>query len=85
MSGRAAKEQPIVDHKRVAKLVTELLEAIGELPQRDRQALRLHYFHDFSLERIADELGTTPAAVSMILHRARKKLSRSPGLKELGQ
>ena len=51
-----------------------LAEALGRLPERDREALILRYVADLSLREIAAITGRTSAAVGMRLTRAKRKL-----------
>ena len=49
-------------------------KALQSLPDRQKMAVVLHYFEDFSLREIADYLDTTPKGVERLLSRARRKL-----------
>lgn len=59
-----------------------LAQALAELPEQQREAVVLRHFHGDSLAEIADELNTTTAAVTGLLHRGIKSLRIA--LKELG-
>lgn len=48
---------------------------LSQLKEEDRRALVLRYALDWPSSRIAEVLGTTPAAVDMRLSRARKRLA----------
>ena len=50
---------PVVD----ADLRLTLLTALGQLPPRWRAAVVLRYVEDYSIESVAELMGTTPAAV----------------------
>lgn len=45
--------------------------SVTRLPWRQQRVLRLKYQEGWSLQEIADELQTTPAAIGSLLHRAR--------------
>ncbi len=51
-------------------------EAVRLLPPGQRDAVLLHYVDDLSCEEIAAALDSTPGAVRVRLHRARKELQR---------
>jgi RNA polymerase sigma-70 factor (ECF subfamily) len=53
----------------------EVLEAVRQLPGRQRAAVVLHYFEDAPVIRIAEILGCSPATVKVHLFRARQQLS----------
>ena len=51
-----------------------VLSAIAQLSDRQRASVVLHYYADRPVKEIADLLGSTTAAVSVHLFRARKHL-----------
>lgn len=51
-----------------------LARALSNLPEQQREAVILRHFHECSLAEIADELSTTTAAVTGLLHRGLKNL-----------
>lgn len=51
-----------------------LFSAVLSLPAKERVAVHLHYYEGYTLEEIAKLLKLSPSAVSMRLHRARKRL-----------
>jgi RNA polymerase sigma-70 factor (ECF subfamily) len=53
---------------------TELLDALRMLPARQRAAIVLHYFGDYTLRETAGILASTPSAVGVQLYRGRKRL-----------
>ena len=53
-----------------------LRTALARLPDRQRQALVLKQYQDFSYQEIADAMGTTVSSVQMLLHRAMTALRR---------
>ena len=52
----------------------ELLEAVGQLPEKQRHAVMLHYFEDLSVKDAASQLGCSEGTLKTHLFRARKKL-----------
>ena len=52
----------------------QLADALAELPDAQREALVLRYWHDWPLARISQHLGRTPAAVAGLLKRGLKEL-----------
>jgi RNA polymerase sigma-70 factor (ECF subfamily) len=57
-----------------AELSSALRWALAQLHPRQAEVFCLHEFGDWSHQQIANQLGTTVGAVSVILHRARQKL-----------
>lgn len=51
-----------------------VLSAIAQLSDRQRASVILHYYADRPVKEVADLLGSTTAAVSVHLFRARKNL-----------
>jgi RNA polymerase sigma-70 factor (ECF subfamily) len=62
------------EQAQAAELARALQWAVAELPQRQAEVFWLHDLGDWSHQQIADQLGITPNAVGVILHRARQKL-----------
>ena len=60
-----------------------LAEAMSNLPAQQREALILRHFDGLSLIRIAEELKTTAAAVTGLLHRGLRNLRSA--LKVMGE
>jgi RNA polymerase sigma-70 factor (ECF subfamily) len=52
-----------------------LVEALARLPERQRQAVVLHYLADLPVGAIATELGVAEGTVKSWLHRARTALA----------
>lgn len=50
-------------------------EALGRLSARDAEVLRLSFWDDLGVSEIAIVLGVSPNAVSLRLHRAKRKLA----------
>jgi RNA polymerase sigma factor (sigma-70 family) len=61
-----------VCHRSVERI--ELLLALPQLTRKQRVALVLHYYCDYSLREVAEITGSTPSAVVVNLHRGRKRL-----------
>ena len=59
-----------------------LAQALAALPNQQREAVVLRHFQGSSLADIAEELGTTTAAVTGLLHRGLKNLRKA--LQDLG-
>ena len=57
--------------------VLALATAVEKLPEAQRQAIVLHYWHGESLARIGAAIERTPAAVAGLLHRGLRKLRES--------
>lgn len=53
----------------------EIRNALEELPERQRTAIVLQTFEDFTYEEIADSMETTRKAVERLLSRAREELA----------
>jgi RNA polymerase sigma factor (sigma-70 family) len=51
-----------------------VLSAIARLSDRQRASVVLHYYADLPVKEVADLLGSTAAAISVHLFRARKNL-----------
>ena len=49
--------------------VDEMLDALGALPYKQRAAVTLRYWADWTDEQIADALECAPASVRVLLHR----------------
>ncbi len=48
---------------------TEMLDALAGLPYKQRAAVTLRYWGDWTDEQIADALGCAPTSVRVLLHR----------------
>jgi RNA polymerase sigma-70 factor, ECF subfamily len=62
-----------------------LREALGCLPEEQRQAIELHWFAQLSFSEIAVIVGTSPGAARVRAHRGYTTLRRTldPGIREL--
>jgi RNA polymerase sigma factor (sigma-70 family) len=54
----------------------ELMVAMRSLSPRQRAVVVLHYYADYPIRKVAATLGSTPTAVGVHLHRARKRLRK---------
>lgn len=57
----------------------EIREAVATLPERQRDAVLLHYFLDMSVDDTAAALGVDPGTVKTHLYRARNVLAELLG------
>jgi RNA polymerase sigma factor (sigma-70 family) len=57
----------------------ELIEALGQLPAKQRAALVLYHIADYPVREVALITGSTAAAVRMRLTRARRRLRQLLG------
>ncbi len=58
----------------------DLLVALRALPERQRQAVVLHYLMDTPIHGVAEVMGISEGAVKAHLHKARAALKRSGAL-----
>jgi RNA polymerase sigma-70 factor (ECF subfamily) len=80
---RFVRTKPLVEpdrHQEPALENIDLARAISRLPDRDRQALFLHFYLDLPVEEVAAALGISPAAAKGRIYRACHRLR--PGLLE---
>lgn len=65
---------------------TRLLEAINTLPERQKEAILMHYMGEYSQREVAQILGTTEKGIERLLARSRQKLRGllTPAEKETG-
>ncbi len=62
------------------ELAERLRAALGRLPRRQAEVFCLSCFEQMTCEQAAQQLGTSPNAVRMLLSRARRRLQRLLGL-----
>ena len=55
--------------------VLDMRQAIGELPERQADCMRLHALFDQDIQEVARYLGISASAVASHLHNARRKLA----------
>jgi RNA polymerase sigma-70 factor (ECF subfamily) len=58
------------------RLLSALEQAIEELPEQDRQIIRLHYYDNMRTEDIAEQMRLSHANVLVKLHRIRERLKK---------
>jgi RNA polymerase sigma-70 factor (ECF subfamily) len=63
----------------VPEETAELLLALPRLTPKQRVAIVLHYYCDYSLQEVAKVMGSTPSAVGVHLYRGRKRLRKLLG------
>lgn len=54
----------------------EVQQILAQIPARDRAAIVLYYWYDFSYQEIAKQLSLTESALKARLHRARRSLAK---------
>ncbi len=54
-----------------------LAESLEQLPEHQRDALVMHYWHGEGISEIAEQLDRSPAAVAGLLHRGLKNLRQA--------
>jgi RNA polymerase sigma-70 factor (ECF subfamily) len=59
--------------------IAALAETLESLPEAQRQAIVLQYWHGYSLAEIGEQLGRSPSAVAGLLHRGLKTLRQQFG------
>ena len=60
-----------------AELAGKVRAAVASLADRQRKALELNQFHDWTYNQIAAEMHMTPEAAKSLLYRARNQLRAS--------
>ncbi len=70
----ATSEQPPDELAMHRELEDRLRSEVATLPPREAAVFCLRYFESLSVSETAESLGISPAAVSVSLHRARKRL-----------
>jgi RNA polymerase sigma-70 factor, ECF subfamily len=72
----AADQSSPSQHAQRAEQAVRLAEALAKLAEAQREAIVLQHWHGWSLAKIADHLGRTPAAVAGLLHRGLEQLRK---------
>jgi RNA polymerase sigma-70 factor (ECF subfamily) len=70
IADQSSPSQQFERHERARRLA----QALERLPEANREAVVLQYWHGWSLARIAEHLGRTPGAVAGLLHRGLQQL-----------
>jgi RNA polymerase sigma-70 factor (ECF subfamily) len=73
-----AQDPPVVavDHAEWAAERSAVITALGRLSESQREVLRLAAWEGLDARRAADALGCSPAAYTLRLHRARRRLAK---------
>jgi RNA polymerase sigma-70 factor (ECF subfamily) len=71
-AGQPSPSEEAQRHEQAVRLA----EALGRLPEAQREALVLQHWHGWSLAQIGEHLGRTPAAVAGLLHRGLEQLRK---------
>jgi RNA polymerase sigma factor (sigma-70 family) len=69
---RATAGQPVA----YTEPTRDMLDALATLPYKQRAAVSLRYWADWTDEQIADALGCAPASVRVLLHRGLATLKK---------
>ena len=67
---QSSPSQKVERHEQALRLA----DALGRLPEAQREALVLQHWHGWSLAEIGAHLGRSPAAVAGLLHRGLERL-----------
>lgn len=62
-----------------------VIEAVDALPQRQRDVIRLHYFHNMSMKDIAVAQDCCVSSIQQIEHRAFRELRKNKKLRALSE
>lgn len=76
-------EDQIDNAVRLESIRQELATSLECLPEKQRKAIIMRYFGDYSDEEIANHLNTTTGNVRVIIHRGLNKLKSEASFKEL--
>lgn len=83
-SGNTENRNTTYDNVEAGEEQASLVGKIGELPEREQQVIRYHYFQQISFTEIADMLGVTRGRVSQLhrqaIERIRDDMSSNGGL-----
>lgn len=71
---RRGRLAPLADSEQAAPVPPELFEALAQLSERQRASIVLHYYAGYSLNEIAEILGTRKGTIGTHLHRGRARL-----------
>ena len=61
----------------------QLLKVIDELPEAQREVVRLRYWKDLTIDEIAGFTGRTSGAIRVLLHRANNSLRKHINAKDI--
>jgi RNA polymerase sigma-70 factor, ECF subfamily len=79
LTGVAATTEGVLDAVVRREGSRRIWQAIDRLPPRQREAMRLKFSADLSMEGVARAMGTSPAAIKLLVHRAVQRLRRELG------
>lgn len=75
LEGLLVGEGPTPSHRaEIGEHVLRLADAIGRLPESQREAIRLHYLEGLKLSEVSRQLDKSTGAVAGLLHRGMKSL-----------
>jgi RNA polymerase sigma-70 factor (ECF subfamily) len=73
---RRGRQVPLRDSVVSAPEPPDLMEALAQLSDRQRASIVLHYYAGYSLDEIAEILGTRKGTIGTHLHRGRARLEQ---------
>ena len=56
------------------ELLLDLVSALAQLPEAQREAVMLHYLQGLSISAVSERIGRSPASVAGLLQRGLKGL-----------
>jgi RNA polymerase sigma factor (sigma-70 family) len=68
--GELSFEDDLITNEQLNEQQQRLKQAIKQLPKRQQEIIQLRYYHDFSLDEIADVMHINNQSVRNLLHRA---------------
>lgn len=75
-SGELSERKPGIEKKMIEQEASDEVQALlAGLSEKDRAAIVLHYWYDYSYREIAHQLELSESAVKSRLHRARRSLA----------
>lgn len=81
------EETSAEDSPTVVALVREerdlLLDAVDELPEAQREVVRLRYWRDLTVDEIARVTGRTNGSIRVLLHRSKRTMARRLSAKDM--
>lgn len=81
------EESSVEDSPTVVALVREerdiLWDAVADLPEAQREVIRLRYWRDLTVEEIARITGKTSGSIRALLHRSRRTMARRLNAKDM--
>lgn len=81
------EESSTEDSPTVVALVREerdlLMNAVADLPEAQREVVRLRYWRDLTVDEIARVTGRTSGSIRALLHRSRRTMARRLSAKDM--